>query len=311
MRIAVVGAGGVGGYFGARLAAAGEDVVFIARGPHLRAMRERGLRVTSIAGDLVLRSVSATDDAVSVGIQDVVLVAVKTWQLHEALPAIRALTGPGTLVLPLLNGVEAVDQLAGACDQGHVLGGLARIVSFLRSPGEIDHVGATPHITLGEPGGGTSEQAEGFVRVLSRAGVEAELATDIRSALWQKFLFVVGWGGPSAACAVPVGVLRSLPHTRALMEASMTEIAAVGNARGVSTGAAAVAAAMAFVDGLSPESTTSLQRDVAAGRRSELDAWCGAVSRLGGEAGVPTPVNDLLYATLLPRELSARGELPA
>lgn len=307
MRIAVFGTGGAGGYFGARLARAGEDVVFIARGDHLEAIRTRGLIVETPEGEIVIEPAQATDDPAQAGAVDVVLVGVKAWQVVGAAHAIRPLLGPATFVVPLQNGVEAPSQLAAVLGAEHVLGGLCGTLSWRTGPGRIRSIGEVHFVKIGELDGRPSERAEGLRAALERAGVTAEVPPDINRALWEKFLFVVSLGGVGAVTRVPVGIVRALPETRRMLERCMHEILAVGRARGVPLADAIVADTFALVDSLAPDGTTSLQRDITAGNPSELEAWNGAVVRFGREAGVPTPVHEFIYQSLLPQELRARG----
>lgn len=309
MRIAVFGTGGVGGYFGGRLAQAGEEVIFIARGEHLKALRAHGLRVNSLKGDFVVHPTQATDDPAHVGAVDAVLVGVKAWQVTEAAQAMRPLVGPDTFVIPLQNGVEAPSQLAAVLGAPHVLGGLCSIISFLAGPGRIRHVGAEPHIAFGEVDNRASERAERLRQAFARAEVNVEIPPDIQVAMWEKFLFIASWGGVGAVTRAPVGVVRSVPETRRMMEQAMREILHVGQARKVALTEEATQKGMAFVDNLQPGSTASMQRDIMESRPSELDAQNGAVVRLGQEAGVPTPVHAFIYHSLLPSELRARGTL--
>jgi 2-dehydropantoate 2-reductase len=310
MRFAVFAAGAVGGYFGGRLAEAGEDVAFIARGEHLRTIADRGLRVASIAGDFEIDPAEVTDEPASLEAVDCVLVAVKAWQLQDAAETMRPLVGEATFVVPLLNGVEAPALLSKVLGEEHVLGGLCGLIAFREGPGVIRHAGAEPWITFGELDGERSERAERLLRALQATrGVRATLAEDIHQAMWDKFLFIASTGGVGAVTRVPLGVLRSVPETRRLLEAAMREVLKVARARGVGLPEEAVDAALALTDGLPPDGTSSMQRDIMAGRRSELDAWNGAVVRLGREAGVPTPTHEALFAALLPQELQARREL--
>jgi 2-dehydropantoate 2-reductase len=306
VRIAVFGAGGVGGYLGARLAEAGRDVVLIARGEHLRAIRERGLRLESIAGDAHIHPIEATDDPAAAGSVDAVIVATKTWQLSEAARAMPPLVGPDTMVVPVLNGVEAADVL------GPVVGGLCGMISFVEGPGHIRHTGAEPWIVFGELDGRRTDRVRRLDETLRPCrGLRVEVAEDIRAALWEKFMFITSTGGVGAVTRVPMGAFRSVPETRGMLEAAMREVVAVARARGVDLPGDAVEKRMAFVDGLEAHGTSSMQRDILDGRRSELDAWNGAVVRLGQDAGVPTPVHAFVFAALLPQELRARGELDA
>ncbi len=310
MRVAVFAAGAVGGYFGGRLAQAGEEIAFIARGDHLRAIRERGLRVDSSAGDFVVHPADATDDPRQVGPVDCVLVAVKTWQLPPVVEQIGPLVGRETFVVPLLNGVEAPNVLAKVFGEDHVLGGLCRILARVAGPGQIQHTGVDPTIQFGELNGSRTERTELLLKAFDRAsGVSARVPDDINVALWEKLLSVASIGGVGAVTRAPVGVTRSLEPTRTLIEAAMGEIGAVARAHGVPVPPDAVEAALRFMDALPDHGRTSLQQDIADGRRSELDAWNGAVVRLGREARVDTPVHAFLYASLLPQELRARGDV--
>jgi len=214
MRIAVFGTGAVGGYFGGRLAQAGEEVVFIARGEQLRALRERGLRVDSVEGDFALYPVQAAGDPTQVGNVDVVLVGVKAWQVTEAAQAMRPLVGPETFVVPLQNGVEAPDQLAAVLGAERVLVGLCRIVSLSVAPGHIRHAGMEPYVALGELDNRPSERAQRLRDAFTRAGVTAEIPPDIQAALWSKFLFIASFSGVGAVTRSPAGVLRSLSRSK-------------------------------------------------------------------------------------------------
>jgi 2-dehydropantoate 2-reductase len=309
MRIAVFGTGGAGGYFGGRLAQAGEDVTFIARGEHLQAIREHGLQVDSVNGDFVIQPAQATDNPVQVGVVDVVLVGVKAWQVPEAAQAMRSLIGSETYIIPLQNGVEAPSQLAEVLGARHVLGGLAKIISVKVGPGRIHHAGIEPYVAFGELDGRPSERVERLRQAFERAGVTVEIPLDIRVALWDKFLFVVSWGGMGAVTRAPIGVVRSVPETRQMLEQVMREILAVAQARKIGLLDNAIRRTMTFVDTLPPSGTTSLQRDIVEGKPSELDSWNGAVVRLGKELGVATPLNTFIYRSLLPLELQARGQL--
>lgn len=309
MRIAMYGTGGVGGYFGAQLARAGEDVVFIARGAHLDAMRKHGLRVETPKGEIVIRPAQATDDPVEVGPVDAVFVCTKTWQVPEAARAVRPLIGPETVVVPLQNGVEAAAQLSSVLGPEPVLGGLCGTLSHVAGPGRIRSIGEMHFVKLGELDNRPSERAERLRQAFERAGVKVEIPADIQQALWGKFVLVVSFGGVGAVARAPLGVVRSVPETRALLERCLHELVAVGRARGVGLPDATVANTLAFFDSMPAGATTSLQRDIAEGKPSELEAWTGAAVRLGREAGVPTPTHELIYHCLLPSERRARGEI--
>lgn len=307
MRIAIFGTGGAGGYFGAHLARAGEELIFIARGEHLRAIREQGLRVETSAGDIIVRAL-ATDDPAQVGAVDVVLVGVKTWQLIDAARAMLPLMKPQTFVVPLQNGVEAAAQLASILGAKHVLNGLCGTISRVISPGHILSLGETNFIKFGEPNDAQSERTELLRQTFARAGVKAEVPPDIQVAVWEKFIFVAPYGGIGAVTRATAGVIRTLPETRRLLVQGMEEILAVARARKVGLGDGIVEQSMGLIDSLAPNATTSLQRDIAAGKPSELEAWNGAVVRLGKETGVQTPLHEFIYHSLLPSELHARGE---
>lgn len=309
MRIAVLGSGGVGGYFGGRLAEAGHDVAFLARGDHLRAMRERGLRVDSVDGDLVLPAVRATDDSREIGPVDLVLVCVKAWQVADAAGGIPPMCGPDTAVMPLQNGVESADLLADRVGRERVVGGVARIISFLTGPGHVVHAAAAPHIYTGELDRSQSPRMAAIRDALNVHGMRCDVARDIRTEEWNKFVFGAGWGAVAAVAAVPNGPLRELPATRQLLIDAMSEVAAVAAARGVALAGDVVARCMAQLETLPPEATLSLQRDLAAGVPSEIEAFSGAVVRLGAAAGVATPIHRVAYEAMLPRELRARGQL--
>jgi 2-dehydropantoate 2-reductase len=309
MRIAVFGTGGAGGYFGAQLARAGEDVTFIARGEHLQAIRKEGLRIETPKGEIVVHPAKATDDPAQVGVVDVVLVGVKAWQVLEAARAIRPLMGPETFAVPLQNGVEAASQLESVLGADHVVGGLCGTLSWRIGPGRIRSIGEVNFVKIGELDNRASERTERLRGAFERAGVKVEVSSDIHRALWEKFLFVVSLGGVGAVARAPVGVLRTLPETRGMLTRCMGEILAVARARRVPLADSIVADTMAFVDSLAPDGTTSLQRDIVEGRPSELEAWNGAVVRLGREAGVATPLHAFIYESLLPQEMRAREGL--
>jgi 2-dehydropantoate 2-reductase len=309
MRIAIIGAGGVGGYFGGKLADGGADVTFIVRGATLEALRTHGLRVDSIKGDFVIEHPNATDDPATVEKVDAVFVTVKTWQIEEAAAQIKPMIGDNTMVIPLENGIDAPDQLAAVLGREHVLGGLCGIVSFIAAPGHIRHIGADPFVMFGELDNRRTERVERLLDACLRAGVQADIPTDIHHALWSKFVFIAPMSGVGGATRVPIGVWRSMPETRELATRAIREIIDLARARGVDLGDEAVDRTLARYDGLTVDATSSLQRDIIDGKPSELDAQLGAIVRLGRAAGVATPVCEMLYTILLPQERKARGEL--
>jgi 2-dehydropantoate 2-reductase len=306
MRICVFGVGGVGGYFGGRLAAAGNSVAFIARGATLDALRRDGLRVESPLGDIFLPDVEATDDPADVGEVDAVILGVKAWQVPEVAKALLPMIGESTAILPLQNGVEAADQLVAVHGVEHTLGGMCRIVTFVVEPGRIRHQGVEPFVGFGELDNHHSERVERLAAAFANAGVDTKVSPDIQSSIWQKMLFIAPVSGVGAVTRVPVGDLRSSPETYDLLREAMHEVEALAAARGVALDDDAIDKTLKFVDGLPADVTSSMQRDIMEGRPSELDALNGAVVRLGAEAGVATPVHRFIFAALAPMEARTR-----
>ncbi len=306
MRIAIIGAGGVGGYFGGRLAQAGIDTTFLVRGTTLEALRARGLRVDSVNGDFVLERVQATDDPAAIGAVDAVLVAVKAWQIPEAVAGIAPLLGPETIVVPLENGIDAPEVLQTLVDARHVAGGLCALVSFVVAPGHVRHAASEPVIMFGELDHRRSERTQRLLEAFLHAGVKAEVPQDIHRSMWTKFLFIAPLSGIGALTRVPIGRWRALPQVREIVDAMLRELIALASARGIDLGADAFERTWQRYDALAPESTSSLQRDVVEGKPSELDAQLGAVVRLSGNAGVAVPITRLVYHALLPQEQLAR-----
>lgn len=309
MRIAVFGTGAVGGYFGGRLAEAGEDVQFVARGRHLAAIRDHGLRVTSVKGDFLIRPARVTDQPSAVGAVDVVLLGVKAWQVSEAAEAMRPLVDSRTFIVPLQNGIDAPELLVEVFGEAHVLGGLCRVLAYVAAPGHIQHKGVGPYIAFGELNGSSSRRVEALRQAFSRTrGVTAEIPSDIRAAMWSKFLFIAALSGVGALTRMPIGVIRSQPESRGLLRQALDEIYAVASAGRVGVPADSVENTLDFIDTLPADGTASMQRDIIDGRPSELEAQVGAVVRLGDRLGVDVPLHRMIYAALLPLERRARGE---
>lgn len=298
MKILMVGAGGVGGYFGGRLAAAGEDVAFIARGPHLSALQAGGLKIESELGNIQVDPVRAYADADSLGPVDLVFIAVKLGDTLSAIEACRGAVGPETVVASLQNGLAADDWLTEAFDEDQVVGGVAYIAAYLAAPGHIVHTGTNQRIQVGERAGGLSPRTERIAATLVGAGIEGECVGDIRRARWEKFVFLVGLAAATSLTGEPIGVIRSDPHMRALLRGVMDEAAAVGRARGIDFAADYVDQRLAFADTLPRSMTSSMSHDLAAGKPLELDWLSGAVVRMGAESGVDSPVNATVYAAL-------------
>ena len=306
MKIAVVGVGGVGGYFGGKLAKAGVDTVFIARGAMLGALRSKGLRVESFSGDFTIDQVNATDDPATTGAVDAVIFATKAWQIPEAAERAKPLIGKDTIAVPLENGMEAPEQLAHAFGREHVLGGLCGIVAYIVAPGHIRHAAIDPFVMFGELDNSRSERAEKLRAAFERAGIKADIPADIHRAMWSKFLFIAPMSAIGALTRVPVGVWREVPETREIAVRALGEIVAVAAARGIDLGVDAVQRTLERYDAMAPDSTSSLQRDIMEGKPSELEAQAGAIVRMSRASDVPTPVCEALYALLLPQERKVR-----
>jgi 2-dehydropantoate 2-reductase len=300
MKIAMLGSGGVGGYFGARLAAAGEAVTFIARGSHLAAMRENGLKVKSGLGDVHIQPTDATDDTGAVGPVDTIVIAVKLWDTEQAGRAALAMIGPGTTVVSLQNGVECNDVLAPIVGGGRLIGGLAHIAATIAEPGVISHLGTMGRITIGERGGGSSDRVAALHDACAEAGIETAVSDDIDRAIWEKFVFLVGLSGTTALRRQPVGPIREDGDGRAFLLSVMEEAVAVGRAKGIGLKAGFAEERLRFIDGLPYDMAASMYHDLMRENRLELDWLSGAVVRFGAELGIATPVNRVIYAALKP-----------
>lgn len=304
---AILGPGAVGGYFGGRLFAAGFDVTFLARGETLAVLREQGLRITSIAGDAHLQPVKVASTFAELGTPDVVLVAVKTWQLDPLLRELPSIVGPETVVVPLLNGVEAPDRIAAVVDPRRVVGGLCEIGAVIEAPGHIRHFAAVPVVRFGELDGTESPRLSALADAFGRAGVEAVHTREVVLAMWRKFLLIVGYGSVGALARVPLGSLLRDPAIRGLLASAMHEVVAVARARGIGLSSTDIDGTFAYLERLPESATTSLQRDIMAGRPSELDAWTGAVVRLAEAAGVAVPLHSLFLTLLSAQQRQHRG----
>ena len=307
MRIAIYGSGGLGGYYGARLQAAGEDVTFIARGDNLAAMRANGLKVISPLGDLHVESPQATDDPAVVDEVDFVLVAVKSWQIPDVAEAMRPMVGPQTVVVPFLNGVDAPYQLADALGEEHVLGGLSRIFSYLEAPGVVKHFNDSAYVGFGRLDGQPSAAADQLQAVFANASVDADVTADVVKALWEKLILVSSWSGMAALAQCGLGELRDHAESRAMIDACISEGIAVAQAKNVPIEDEYKARVWAFYDSLPAGATASMMRDLWEKRPSELDAWCGAFQRFGQEIGIKTPIHSMCYMLLQPMERAARA----
>jgi len=308
MKFAIFATGGVGGYFGGRLAQAGHDVTFIARGRHLAAIQESGLRVDSIGGDFIVKPVQATDSPQSIKDVDCVILAVKSWQLPEAIDGMKPLMSDGTVILPLMNGIEHIDQLRDAFGD-HALGGLCRISSFIQSPGHVAHVGVKPYISFGEFDRSKSERVQSLQEVFSALdGVDVEVPDDISVAMWDKFIFICATSGVGAVTRQPFGVYRSISESRAMLKKTFEEADRLGKAKGVKLPEDLVDVLMKRVDAFPATMVASMQKDIMEERPSELEAQTGAVIRMSQILGIPTPTHEFIYASLLPMEMRARQQ---
>jgi 2-dehydropantoate 2-reductase len=300
MKIAVIGSGGVGGYFGGRLAASGQEVTFIARGAHLEAMKKDGLRVLSALGDVHLPKVNVTPDTAAVGPVDVVMIAVKLWGTEEAGQAARPLLGKDTMVVSFQNGVVAIDTLAPIVGKAHIAGGVSNIAALIEEPGVIRHNGNMASLFFGELDGKPSPRSEAFLDARKAAGINASLSPDINKAIWEKFVRLVTLSATTTLMRLPVGPIRSDPDTRALMQQVMEEVVAVGRGKGIRLDADIVASQMRVIDGYPPAMVASMCGDLRRGNRLELPWLSGHVARLGKELGIATPANQFVYAALKP-----------
>jgi 2-dehydropantoate 2-reductase len=300
MRIAVMAAGAVGGYFGGRLAAAGHDVVFFARGAHLAAIRKNGLQVKSILGDFHITQATATDSSDGIAAVDIVLFAVKLWDTEQAAELLRPLVSPATRVITLQNGIDSVERIEPILGRGRVVPGLTQIASVIAAPGVISHTSPFHRMRFNHPDAHADSMLAAFVAAGEAAGLDIALSDNILADLWEKFVFLVGMSSVTAATRLSIGATRNDPDMRALLEAIMCEIVAVGRASGIPLDASFVQAGLAFIDKAPADMKASMAHDLDRGNRLELDWLAGKVVALGREFSVPTPANAALYAVLKP-----------
>ena len=299
MKIAMMGSGGVGGFFGGRLAKAGYDVTFIARGAHLAALRDKGLTIESEAqGDIHVSKVKATDDPANVGPVDIVVLSVKLWDTESAAHAIKPMVGPATGVVSLQNGVIKDDILKSVLDPKHVMGGVGYVATHISRPGVIHQVGTMQRIIVGEYDRRETDRARFLHKALLDAGVTAELSPDIRRAIWEKYVFLVGLSATTTSMRTTLGPIRSNPQTRAFLLDIMREVVAVGRALGVALDADFAERRLAFADSLPADMTSSMHHDLERGNPLEVEWLSGGVVQLGKKAGVPTPANRAVWDIL-------------
>lgn len=306
MRTLVVGAGGVGGFYGAMLARAGEDVTFVARGANLAALRERGLRVQTPEGDFAMPSVRATDDPGPLGPMDLILLCVKAYDTEAAAHLVRPNVGPGTAAISLQNGIEKEGQLQRILGEPAVLGGTTYIFSALVAPGQIVQRGGARKAIFGELRGGESERGRRIEAVLLRAGIAAEFSRNVRAAIWDKFMTICGTSGTTCLTRLPLDEILSCPPSRALLEGLMREVLALAEAQGIALPADTFETRLAYLEKVEKGARTSMYHDLVAGRRMELEFLHGTAVRLGRQLGIPTPLCFAVYAALKPYDERAR-----
>ncbi len=300
MRIAVMGTGGVGGYFGGRLAAAGEDVCFIARGAHLEAIRRGGLRIASALGDATITPAKATDDPATIGPVDLVIFTVKLYDTEAAAEAIGPLVGPATGVVTFQNGITGTQVLADRLGAGHVVGGVAQIGAVVAEPGLIGHTGTMARLVFGELDGSSSARVAALARALDAAGVDHVVSDDIRREIWDKMVFLSTFAGLTSLIRLPIGPIRSDPGTRGLLRDGLAEALAVARASGSDLPEDLADRILGRVDRLPAEMKSSMLQDLEAGRRLELAWLSGTIARMGRDLGVATPMHGLIATALKP-----------
>jgi len=298
MRVAAMAAGAVGGYFGARMAAAGHDVFFIARGANLAAMKANGLRLESVHGDLHLPKPNVTDDPKSVGPVDIVLFAVKLWDTETAAAQARPLVGANTRVITLQNGVDSVERIAPVLGAEQTAGGAAYIATVIASPGVIKHTSHFAKMRFGRSDKKPDATLQAFADAGKAAKIDVDISVDINVELWEKFIFLTAMSGSTASMRSPIGVIRADPELRAFFRALMQEAYDVGRAKGVALAPDFVEGRMKFLDTIEPGMKASMAHDLERGNRIELDWLAGKVRSLGRALNIPTPASDAVYTVL-------------
>jgi len=301
MRIAILGSGAVGGFYGALLARKGHDVSFVARGAHLEAIRAHGLRVRGAVGDFAARAAAESDTA-AIGQVDLVIFAVKTYDNATALPMLKPLTGPDTAVLTLQNGVDSVDEVAATVGAAHVLGGSTYVATAIAEPGLIEQTGTHRRIVFGEVGGaaGVSARVRDIAQAMRDADIHAEPVADARPSLWEKFVYLAPFAGFTGAARLPIGPLRELPGFFDLALRACGEVAAVARAEGIPLPADLQQRLRTYIDALPATTRSSLLIDLQSGKRIEVESLQGSVVRRAAAAGVDVPIMQTLYAVLKP-----------
>jgi 2-dehydropantoate 2-reductase len=307
MKIAIMGSGGVGGYYGALLARHGHDVTFIARGAHLKAIQDKGLQVKSIHGDFLVEPAQAIQDPAQTGPVDLVVFSTKTYATQQAAEQMVPLIGKETSILPLQNGIDTSERIGAVVGMEHMLGGVTWISSSIEAPGVIKQVSQFRRVMLGELDGNFTPRVQSINQTFADIGISSEVSENISTVLWTKFVFIATASSFGSLTRLPIGKYRAIPETRANMAALMQEIEMVARAQGVDLDLDIVQQSLGFIDGADPAIKPSMQLDVEAGKESELESMIGIIGRLGRKFDVPTPLADMVYATLLPGELEARA----
>ncbi len=305
MRIAIMGTGGVGGYYGGLLSRKGQEVIFIARGAHLQAIREKGLQVNSVHGDFLVSPAKATADPAEVGPVDLILFTTKTYHTDIAAQAIKPMVGKDTVVVPLLNGIDAAERIGAYVGREHLVGGVTWLSAAIGGPGVIGQYSQFQRVVLGEFDGKLTPRLQTIYETLQTTGITVELSDDISKVLWTKFVFISAISALGSLTRATIGEYRQVPETREVLTEAIREVAAVAQARGVKLEGDLVEKTLEFIDNAIPDMKTSMQRDVETGRPSELESMIGVVPRLGRQSGVATPVMRLAYAVLKPGNLKA------
>lgn len=306
MKFAIMGTGGIGGYYGGLLARTGQDVTFIARGTHLQAIRKKGLIVKSVHGDFTLFPARATDNPSEAGIADVIIFATKTYQTDEAAPLIKPMVGPNTVVVSLQNGIDSADRIGAVVGMEHMLAGTTWCSVALEAPGVIGQYSQFRRIALGELNGRTTPRLQAVYNALLSSGATVELSENILKILWTKFVFIAPVMLMGSLTRMTFGDYREVPEARVVLSEAINEVAALAKASGVTLDGDVAAKTLAFIDSSEPGIKPSMQRDVESGKPSELESMIGVAVRLGIKYNVPTPVMRLAYAILKPRELKAQ-----
>lgn len=308
MNIVIYGTGGVGGYFGIRLAQSGQNVTFIARGKHLEAIQKNGLQLKSIKGDFTLKNANATNDISTIANPDLILITTKTWQLEEVAKNIQPILNNNTVVISLLNGADNAEKLTKILGVKHVLGGLCKIVSKIEGYGVINHMAIEPYIAFGELDNSYSERVKKIKELFDKAEVFNQIPDNIQLAIWSKFLFITTISALGGLTRATLGEMRTEPEVRNLMLKTAEEIVTIANAKGIPLNQESIQKVFHFIDKLPYETTASLQRDIIEGRPSELDSQVGTIHKMGQELNISTPINSFIYHSLIIAEKRNRKE---